>query len=170
MRAGERRVRREPAEDHAFRTGVTQHAVGLESERNPVAKIERELEACRHDTDYHVRVLAEPEFASDHVGRAGEAPLPDVIADYHNGSGAWGRIGVPEVWRFDVEEWTFTFGQRQPDGSYQPSDRSTRLPGLTAADVLEQMRLAEELGWSRWNAQAVAWVRDVLRPRRGGGA
>ena len=39
-------------------------------------------------------VLAEPQFASDDVSRAGEAPLPDVVADDDDGGGAGRRIGV----------------------------------------------------------------------------
>ena len=94
VRARERRARREPAEDDAFGTGVAQHLVGPAPERNPVPEVERELEAVRHDADDGMHVLAEPQFASDDVSRAGEAPLPDVVADDDDGGGAGRRIGV----------------------------------------------------------------------------
>lgn len=103
-------------------------------------------------------------------------PPPDVAIEVEvchpaeDALAAWGQIGVPEVWRFDVEAWTFSFSQRQPDGRYQTSDRSIKLPPLNAADVLDQMRLAGELGWSRWNAGLPAWVRGTLVLRRVGGA
>ena len=96
MRARERRARREPTEDDAFGTGVRQHPVGPESERNPVPEVERELEAVRHDTDDGMHVLAESQFASDDVSRAGEAPLPDVVADDDDVGGAGRRIGVSD--------------------------------------------------------------------------
>jgi hypothetical protein len=41
------------------------------------------------------------------------------------------------------------------------------LPLLEPADVLGQLRLAEEIGTGRWHAQLADWVRDVLLPRRG---
>ncbi|HEX8203855.1 MAG TPA: Uma2 family endonuclease, partial [Isosphaeraceae bacterium] len=83
---------------------------------------------------------------------------------------AWGRIGVPEVWRFDAEAGTLTFWLRRADGTYAAIPRGAGLPVLEPADVLGQLRLAEQLGFSRWHAQLNAWVRDVLVPRRGAGA
>ena len=94
MRARDRRTRSEPAKDDAFGTGVAQCRVGPEAERNPVPEVERELEAVRHDTDDGMHVLADPQFASDDVSRAGKAPLPDVVADDDDGSGAGHFIGV----------------------------------------------------------------------------
>ena len=113
VRARERRARREPAEDDAFGTGVAQHPVGPEPERNPVPEVERELEAVRHDTDDGMHVLAEPQFASDDVSRAGEAPLPDVVADDDDGGGAGRCIGV---------------GDRPADRAAAPSRPETRRP------------------------------------------
>ncbi|MEO6807937.1 MAG: Uma2 family endonuclease, partial [Isosphaeraceae bacterium] len=80
----------------------------------------------------------------------------------------WGRLGVPEVWRFNPEADKVGFWHRQADGSYAPIDHSLGLPVLTPADVLDQMRLADALGLSRWHAQLGDWVRDVLVPRLGG--
>jgi Uma2 family endonuclease len=76
---------------------------------------------------------------------------------------AWGRIGVPEVWRLNVAEGSFAFCQRLADGSYRNADRSSRLPGLTTEEVLAQLRQAEALGWSRWFAQLGDWAREVLQ-------
>ncbi len=103
MRARERRVRREPAENDAFGTGVAQHLVasggprGPAPQRNPVPEVERELEAVRHDADDGVHGLAEPQLASDDVSRAGQAPLPDVVADDDDGSGAGRQVGVDDA-------------------------------------------------------------------------
>ena len=96
MRASERRVRREPREDGAFGTGVAQHLVGPGLQGNPVPEVERELEAVRHDADDGVHGLAEPQLASDDVSRAGEAPLPDVVADDDDRGGAGRGIGVSD--------------------------------------------------------------------------
>lgn len=79
----------------------------------------------------------------------------------------WSRLGVPEVWMLDVKRGTLVFGLRKDDGTYAPSSRSAALPLLEPGDVLEQLRLAEKLGSSRWYAQLDGWVRDVLLPRRG---
>jgi Uma2 family endonuclease len=79
----------------------------------------------------------------------------------------YGRLGVPEVWRFDAGRGTVGFWLRRDDGIYAPAPRSAGLPLLEPANVLGQLRLAEELGSSRWHAQLDGWVRDVLLPRRG---
>ena len=79
----------------------------------------------------------------------------------------WGRLGVPEVWRLNVERWALTFGARRDDGTYAPVPRSAAFPELLPDDVLSQLRLSGQLGWSRWAAQLDEWVRTVLLPRRG---
>ncbi len=78
---------------------------------------------------------------------------------------AWGRLGVPEVWRFDPGREKLGFWRRRDDGTYDSITRSAVLPALEPADVLAQIRLAEEMGNLRWHAQLVDWVRDVLAPR-----
>ena len=96
MRARDRRARCEPAEDDAFGTGGAQHLVGPALQRNPVPEVERELKAVRHDADDGVHGFAEPQLASDDVSRAGEAPLPDVMADDDDWGGAGRAIGVDD--------------------------------------------------------------------------
>jgi Uma2 family endonuclease len=81
---------------------------------------------------------------------------------------AWGRLGVLEVWRFRPKTSAFTFCHRTQDGSYASSDRSLSFPVLSSSDVVEQMRLANELGADLWNEQLEEWVRDVIRPRLDG--
>ena len=44
---------------------------------------------------------------------------------------AWGRLGVPEVWRFDTATFTCTFWNRREDGTYEQVVRSLFLPGST---------------------------------------
>lgn len=79
---------------------------------------------------------------------------------------AYGRLGVPEVWRYDVERETLGFWRRRDDGTYEPMDRSVVLAPLEPNDVLEQLRRADALGSSGWFAQLDDWARDVLLPRR----
>jgi Uma2 family endonuclease len=78
---------------------------------------------------------------------------------------AWGRLGVPEVWRFDAATFTCTFWHRRDDGTYEQVNRSMFLPMLDPSDVVDQMRRARDLGTSIWFRQLEGWVRDVIRPR-----
>jgi Uma2 family endonuclease len=78
---------------------------------------------------------------------------------------AWGRLGVPELWRFRPKTSEFTFCLRAQNGSYTPSDRSLAFPVLKSSDVVEQMTLANELGADLWNEQLEEWMRNVIRPR-----
>lgn len=80
---------------------------------------------------------------------------------------AWGRIGVREVWRFNVKRWTLVIGLRNDDGTYDPVSRSEILSPLETKEILEQMRLAEEVGSSTWFKRCARWARRVLLPRRG---
>lgn len=90
-------------------------------------------------------------------------PANDVMPVY-------GQLGVPEVWRYDANRKVASFWLRREDGTYAASDRSAAFPLLTPNDLVEQMRVAEQLGVLGWLDQLDAWVRDVLLPRRGGGA
>lgn len=100
-------------------------------------------------------------------------PPPDLAIEVENPHKAndalvvWGRFGVPEVWRLDVNRGTLVFGLRRDDGSYAPSSRSAAFPELEPSDVLEQLRLAESLGTTDWHLQIPDWVRTVLVPRQG---
>ena len=78
---------------------------------------------------------------------------------------AWGRIGVPEVWRFDARRDILTFWLRQGDSTYAPTGRSACLPGLEPDDVLGQLRRVEGLGFMAWFAELPDWVREVIVPR-----
>jgi hypothetical protein len=79
---------------------------------------------------------------------------------------AWGRLGVPEIWRFHARRSVCTFWIRRDDGTYQQVARSLFLPGLEPDDVVDQMRRVQELGLTRWRAQLDDWVRNEILPRR----
>jgi Uma2 family endonuclease len=74
--------------------------------------------------------------------RSSEAALP-----------TYARIGVPEVWRFDVVERTLWFGRLVGD-HYEEVGRSLGLPRLKPALVLEaldaRMRAADDTDWLDW--------------------
>jgi Uma2 family endonuclease len=73
----------------------------------------------------------------------------------------YARIGVPEVWRFDVTEGTLWFGRLIGD-HYEEVDRSLSLPRLTPALVLEaleaRMREPDDTAWLDW---LDGWVRTL---------
>ena len=49
---------------------------------------------------------------------------------------AWGRLGVPEVWRLGLASEEFGFWLRREDGSYAPSEHGLAFPVLIEADVV----------------------------------
>ena len=98
-------------------------------------------------------------------------PPPDLVIEVeytHPADDAvvvWGRLGVPEVWRFDVGSDSLSFWRRLDDGRYEARSRSTIFPVLEVAEVLDQLRRAEAMGASRWFAGLDRWVRESLAPR-----
>lgn len=83
----------------------------------------------------------------------------------HDAMRVYARLGVPEVWRLDVNKGSFAFWLLGEDGEYRPSERSRALAPLVAADVIDQLRLAEGMVTSEWYNGLHAWVRDTLLPR-----
>jgi Uma2 family endonuclease len=81
----------------------------------------------------------------------------------------WGRLGVPEVWRFDPIADKLGFWMRQSDGSYSQSNRSAAFPMLTPDDILGQMQLADQMGAGRWNAGLGVRVRELIVARQDNG-
>ena len=80
----------------------------------------------------------------------------------------YGRLGVPEVWRYDARRGALTIWRRRDDGTYAPADRSAFFPLLEPGDVGSQVRMADELGIGPWHAQLGGWVREVVLARGGG--
>lgn len=102
-------------------------------------------------------------------------PPPDLAVEVevsHSADDAvivWGRLGVPEVWRFDPVARECSFWKRRRNGPYARIKQSLAFPLLTPTDVLEQIRLAEEQGAVEWYEQLDNWIRTVIVPRKGGG-
>jgi Uma2 family endonuclease len=103
-------------------------------------------------------------------------PPPDLAIEVEashpadDAIGAWGRLGVPEVWRFEAASFTCTFWNRREDGTYEQVFRSKFLPAINPSDVVDQMNRVKELGTSKWLGLLEEWVREVIRPRLEGGA
>ena len=101
----------------------------------------------------------------------GTQPPPDLAVEIevsHSANKAlkvWGRLGVPEVWRFDPARDKVSFLRLRGDGAYEPLDRSLGLPGLLPSDVFGQMILADELGAADWFERLNVWMRGILLPR-----
>lgn len=95
-------------------------------------------------------------------------PPPDLVIEVHVTVSSVPRLpifaalGIPEVWRIDDDELQFL--HLQPDGTYQPRDRSRAFPTLLVAEAarfLERGRGDNETAWIRTFR---AYVRDILAP------
>jgi Uma2 family endonuclease len=77
---------------------------------------------------------------------------------------AYARIGVPEVWRFNVTDQSIWFGQLVED-HYEEIDRSIGLPRLTPARVSEALdarrQADDDLDWLDWLDR---WARELPKP------
>ena len=100
-------------------------------------------------------------------------PPPDLVIEVDVTASSVPRLpifaalGIPEVWRINDDE-ELEFLHLQPDGTYQPRDRSRAFPALLVAETarfLEQGRNANKTAWIRTFR---AYVRDVLRGGPGG--
>ncbi len=96
-------------------------------------------------------------------------PPPDLVIEVDVTASSVPRLpifaalGIPEVWRSDDDELQFL--HLQPDGTYQPRDRSRAFPALLVAEAarfLDQGRNANKTAWIRTFR---AYVGDVLAPR-----
>jgi Uma2 family endonuclease len=94
-------------------------------------------------------------------------PPPDLAIEVevsHSANAAleaWGRLGVPEIWTFDPVADEFRFWLRHEDGSYSVAEHGSAFPNLSAGDVLDQMRLAAELGASEWHIRIRSWAQNM---------
>jgi Uma2 family endonuclease len=99
-------------------------------------------------------------------------PPPDLAIEIEASRSAddamivWGRLGVPEVWRFDPIAWECSFRGRHRNATYGHREASLAFPMLTPTDVIDQMRLADELRSGDWYDGLGRWVRRVIVPRK----
>lgn len=126
--------------------------------------------AVEGDKTFYLREHADLMKGSVNIDLDSQPP-PDLAIEVevsHSANKAlkvWGRLGVPEVWRFDPKKERVAFLRCKEDGTYEPIEQSLGFPMLTPADVLEQLRLADSLGAGDWFMRLNDWVRDVIRPR-----
>ena len=153
-----------------FKAVATGCGVFWEDSGSATYRREAKSAGLEGDKVFYVGANAERMLGPQNIDLTAEPP-PDVAIEVevtHPADDAmivYGRLGVPEVWRFDLDSGTFGFWSRREDETYAATERSPSLPPLMPEDVLSQMRMAGELGAVRWNAQLIGWVRDVLMPR-----
>lgn len=99
-------------------------------------------------------------------------PVPDLAIEIEvthsakKAMRAWGRLGVPEVWRFDASaDWSCTFWKRKADGGYRKLASSSFLPTITPAEVVAKLLEADEIGTTAFILAVGRWVEEVVRPR-----
>jgi Uma2 family endonuclease len=149
-------VSREPSGEATYRR--QKNEAGLEGDRT--FHIGANADLMRGDRNYDFEIDFPPDLA---IEVEVSHPADDAIE-------AWGRMGVPEVWRFHAKIFTCTFWSRRDDGSYQPVEQSMAFPMLRPSDVVEQLRLAQKMGTVPWLAQLPAWVAETARARLLGNA
>ncbi len=98
-------------------------------------------------------------------------PPPDLAIEIENkhdaelGLPVYARIGVPELWRYDVRRRSLWFG-RLDDNHYREVDRSVILPRLTPSLVLEALDARDEndRGDFDWLVWLTGWARALPEP------
>lgn len=101
-------------------------------------------------------------------------PPPDLAIEVDNTSGSslalavYARLGVPEVWRYDVRRHRLWFGRLDGEG-YSPADRSLCLPRLTVGLVLQALDRLDDpsVGESTWLLWLLDWARALPGPPGG---
>ena len=106
------------------------------------------------------------------IDRATQPP-PDLAIEVeyphpaHKAVATYARMGVPEVWRYDVRKGKMAFLALGQDGAYEPVERSRNLPLLKPEDVLFQLKLVDEIGpFPRWSIQLHVHRLDLRRTHR----
>ena len=95
-------------------------------------------------------------------------PPPDLAieVDNRNDSEAalpiYARLGVPEVWRYDVREHSLWFGRLEGQ-AYVEVDRSVALPRLTPSLVLQALDVFDEgeMDENAWLEWLKGWARSL---------
>ena len=98
-------------------------------------------------------------------------PPPDLAVEVDNSRDSatalaiYARLGVPEVWRYRVDDRSVTI-HRLDGGAYREVERSGVLPVLTPARILEALdRYAVgDLGQNAWSRWVEAWARGLAGP------
>ena len=134
----------------------------------------REKEAgLEGDRTFHFGANAERMRGGDNYDFSADPP-PDLAIEVEvshpadDAVEAWGRMGVPEIWRFHAATGTCSMWKRRDDGSYEKINHSMLLPTLTPDDVTEMIGQARSSGTVAWLAGLPGWIDRVIRPRLDG--
>ncbi|WP_416671752.1 Uma2 family endonuclease [Egbenema bharatensis] len=90
-------------------------------------------------------------------------PPPDLAIEVDKTSssidrlGIYAALGVPEVWRYDLQSVTLLVLR---NGTYQTHDRSLALPIITAETLQTLLEQAAKMGETSWVKQVRQWVRE----------
>jgi Uma2 family endonuclease len=101
------------------------------------------------------------------------SPPPDLVIEVDVTASSVPRLpifaalGIPEVWRIDDDE-ELQFLHLQPDGTYQPRDRSRAFPALRVAEAARFLEQGQGANKTVWIRTFRAYVRDVLSVGPGG--
>lgn len=98
-------------------------------------------------------------------------PPPDLAIEVDNSRDStkslaiYARLGVPEVWRYRVQDPSVTI-HRLDEGGYRVVERSVALPVLTPALIREALDryAAGDLGQNAWSRWVEAWARGLAGP------
>jgi hypothetical protein len=71
-------------------------------------------------------------------------------------------LGIPEVWRLEDEDLHFLL--LQPDGTYQPRDRSLAFPDFLLADAARFLDQGQNMDKTAWIRTFRTFVRETLVP------
>jgi Uma2 family endonuclease len=127
----------------------------------------REDEAAGKEPDTSFYLAHEPQIRDKDEIDLSVDPPPDLAIEADNLRDSQGKLpiyaalGVPEVWRYDVDPGVLWFGRLQADGTYAPLARSECLPLLTPERVLEALALCRGVPESRWDRLLREWVRAL---------
>ncbi len=160
-----------------FLVGIVADALGVDWEDAGQATFRREdmSVGIEGDKTFYFRAHAEVMRGPVNIDLSTQPP-PDLAIEVEVSHPAdvamtiYGRLGVPEVWRFDAEDWDFKIWLRQADGTYRTSQASVQLAPLSTADLLDQLKEADRLGNARWFNRLMRWAHDVIVPRAAGNA
>jgi Uma2 family endonuclease len=101
-------------------------------------------------------------------------PPPSLVIDVHDRADSefalptYARLGVPEVWLYNVSERTLWFG-RLARKRYQKIERSLGVPRLTPTLVLDALdEHSKSMGSLKWHKWLDAWAKTLPEPPEGG--
>jgi Uma2 family endonuclease len=151
--------------------GVTYQSAGSTTLRRRRRRKGRPLagEAREPDRSFYFGARADVMAARTEINLRVDPPPDLAIESDNTDDSGWklpvyGRLRVPEVWRYDVNARTLWFGQLGARGKYEPIEQSVVLPMLSRTWVLDVITRCESLADSRYEVLLDGWIRAELNP------